>query len=271
MSGPQANLRQTTQKFLSNEVLLDVLRRASRDEHLALTNLLFPSAAQALSSEDLQRQICRVGGHGVANWFRGQGTGYIDMLDDVVSGLKIDGLPSYMGQPWRDGLSLWKIDERSIILSEKRNIDECRQHGNEYVEAAEGKILLKLLEVAYGRMTDEQRRLFDARVREVAAQFGGNPSKSLAGGAGLLVIGNLGGFATYTLVSTVLGTLSFGALGFGAYTAASSALSVVLGPVGWLALGAAGLHAYSKPSLKQTVPLVANVAAIRQRLKYRRQ
>lgn len=81
-----------------------------------------------------------------------------------------------------------------------------------------------------------------------------------------MVAGNLGGFATYTLVSSVLSTLSLGTLGFGAYTAASSAVSVILGPVGWVALGTAGVYALGKPELKKTIPLVAMIGMVRQRV-----
>ena len=76
-------------------------------------------------------------------------------------------------------------------------------------------------------MTPDQKKIFDTRVQEVANQFGVSSTKGLAGGAGLLVLGNLGGFAAYTLMTSVLSTLSFGALGFGAYTAASSLLGFV--------------------------------------------
>lgn len=258
------------QKFLSNGVLLALLRQASQEERLAMTRIFDHSAIEGRSAELLQEQIGRTGGHGLANWLRGQGTGYIDILDDVVSALKVHGLPEYMGARKLSGLSLWQLDEQSIIKTEKRDVDHCRELGIEYVELAEGKVLLKLLEAAYESMSTEQRQVVDARVREVASQFGGNPSKNLAGSAGLLLVGNLGGFATYTLMSTVLSTVSLGTLGFGAYTAVSSALSVALGPVGWTALGAAGVYAYGKPQLKKTIPIVANVAMIRQRLGARR-
>ena len=83
-----------------------------------------------------------------------------------------------------------------------------------------------------------------------------------------MVVGNLGGFATYTLMSSVLSTISLGTLGFGAYTAVSSALSVILGPVGWVALGTAGVYALGKPELKKTIPLVAMIGMVRQRISH---
>lgn len=85
------------------------------------------------------------------------------------------------------------------------------------------------------------------------------------------MVGNLGGFATYTLVSTVLGTLSFGMLGFGAYTFASSLLSVVLGPAGWLSLAAYGIFKLGSADAGKTVRLAAICAMTSQRLREQRQ
>ena len=257
-------------KFLSNGVLKNLLERASVEERLSLTKILKPDASTALSGTQLQKAVCVAGGHGVANFLRGQGTGYIDILDDVIDSLKVEGVPAYRNDKVFNGLSLWQIDEVDSIKINKRDIDECKRLGVAHVEMAENKVLIKLLETAYQNMTKEQRQAFDSRVREVANQFGSSGGKGLAGGAGLMVLGNLGGFATYTLMSAVLSTISFGALGFGAYTAASSLLSLVLGPAGWIAVGGAAVHAVGKPELKVTIPLVANVAMIRQRIKHSR-
>lgn len=257
-------------KFLSNGVLLDLMEMASDEERLTLTKILDPSATKPLNGASLQQKICAAGGHGVANWVRGQGTGYIDILDDVINGLKVQDVPTYRGDKVFSGLSLWQIDEVDSIRINKRDREACLKLGVAHVETAENKVLIDLLESAYKNMSSEQRTAFDARVREVANQFGSTGGRGLAGGAGLMVLGNLGGFATYTLMSTVLSTISFGALGFGAYTAASSLLSLVLGPAGWVAMGGAAIHAIGKPELKATIPLVANVAMIRQRLSHGR-
>lgn len=253
-------------KFLSNGVLLGLMERASNDERLTLTKILNPSEKDPLSGAQLQQKICAAGGHRVANWIRGQGTGYIDILDDVIDSLKVEGVPAYRGGKVFNGLSLWQIDEVDSVRINKRDTEECLKLGVAYVEMAENKVLIKLIESAYQNMSSEQRAAFDARVREVANQFGATGGKGLAGGAALLALGNFGGFATYTLMSTVLSTISFGALGFSVYTAASSLLSFVLGPAGWIAMGGAAVHALGKPELKTTIPLVANIAVIRQRL-----
>ena len=59
-----------------------------------------------------------------------------------------------------------------------------------------------------------------------------------------------------------------GTLGFGAYTAATTLLSFVLGPPGWAALGIATVFTVGKPDYQKLIPIVAIIGAIRQRLKY---
>ena len=158
-----------------------------------------------------------------------------------------------------------------IAVREKKvTIEQCIDFSRKYALETEKKILIKLLEKAYANMNPDQRREFDSKVTEVVRKFDDTSGKGLAGTAGLMALADLGGFATYTLMSTVLSTVTFGALGFGAYTAASSLLSLILGPVGWIAMGGAAIYAIAKPELKITIPLVANIAMIRQRLAHTR-
>jgi uncharacterized protein YaaW (UPF0174 family) len=257
-------------KFVSNTILLDLLEKATPGERMELTKIIDPKASRPYDVVPLKDAICLAGGHGVINWFRGQGTGYIDILDDVVDALEIKGVPSYDGSSIINGLSIARMEEmglvRIAVREGKVHIDQCIEFSKKHALETENKVLLKLLEKAYSNMSAAQRKEFDAKVTEVARKFGDTSGKGLVGTAGLMVLGNLGGFATYTLMSTVLSTVTFGALGFGAYTAASSLLSVVLGPVGWVAMGGAAIHALGKPELKLTIPIVANVAMIRQRV-----
>ena len=271
-------------RFISNEGLVELLSRASADERLALTRTLAPSASIAWSPKSLQTEASTAGGHGVANFFRGGGTGYIDIVDDIIDELKIPDIPKYDGL-FKEGILVHELDKFSTVRSTpeaqarqaqrgrrtkpftEAEIPHLIQLGHEYCELAEQKILLKVLQVTYDKLDPQQRAKFDAEVAKVAAQFGKNdPTGKLAGAAGLMAIANLGGFATYMLMSSVLSTLSLGMLGFGAYTAASSALSVILGPVGWLALGATTAYTLGKAELKKTIPFVVTAAMIRQRV-----
>ena len=257
-------------KFVSNGLLLDLLKRATPDERMALTRIIDPGATRPYDVVPLKDAICRAGGNGVANWFRGQGTGYTDILDDVAEALEVKDVPSYRSSSIINGLSVAIMEEMALVrisIKEKKiTMNQCVEYSRKFAIETENKVLIKLLEKAYANMNPEQRREFDSKVAEVARKFGDTSVKGLAGTAGLMVLGNLGGFATYTLMSTVLSTITFGALGFGAYTAASSLLSFVLGPVGWITMGGAAVHAFTKPELKTTIPLVANIAMIRQRV-----
>jgi uncharacterized protein YaaW (UPF0174 family) len=261
-------------RFLSNGSLLTLLGNATVDERMALTAILDPKASRAYDPIPLQQAICEAGGNGVINFLRGQGTGYVDILDDVVDALEVKGVPSYHGTSVINGLSLSRLEEMILvdisIKGKKVTMAQCLEYNKSHVERTENKILIKLLEKAYANMSAEQKRDFDAKVTDVAKKFGGSSVNGLTTAAGLMVLGNLGGFATFTLMSTLLSTLSFGALGFGAYTAASSLLSLVLGPVGWIGMGGAAIHALGKPELQVTIPLVANIAVIRQRVDHSR-
>ncbi len=258
-------------RFVSNGSLLTLLQKATVKERMALTTILDSKASIAYDPIPLQKAISEAGGHGVINFFRGQGTGYVDMLDDVVDALEIKGVPAYHGSSVINGLSLSRLEEITLVnisIKEKKvTLEQCLEYNKSHVESTENKILIKLLEKAYANMSAEQQRDFDSKIADVAKKFGGSSVNGLTGTAGLMVLGNLGGFATFTFMSSLLSTLSFGALGFGAYTAASSLLSLVLGPVGWIGMGGAAIHAMGKPELKVTIPLVANIAVIRQRVK----
>ena len=114
---------------------------------------------------------------------------------------------------------------------------------------------------------EEHPAKVDRQIAELARTDEGKGLAGLSTSAALLVVGNLGGFATFTLMSSVLSVLSLGTLGFGAYTAASSLLSMVLGPVGWTILGLYGVVKLGGPSDGQVVRLAAGCALVSQRLR----
>ena len=245
-------------KFISNSVLREVLALATEDERLSLTKIIDKNQTKSYSYVMLQKEICEIGGHGIVNIFRGQGTGYLDILDEVSDELNIKTLPSY---------SL-KVKYFEEIESLKFSQEVAREKGIEYAEKAEEEIILKLLEQIYEQFNDDQKEEFDKQINKIAQKFDSTIPQNLAGTAGLIVLGNLGGFATYTFLTTALSTISMGTLGFGAYTAATSLLSIALGPAGWAALGLAGIFMLGKPEYKKLIPIVAIIGAIRQRIKY---
>lgn len=117
-------------------------------------------------------------------------------------------------------------------------------------------------------MSEKEKLSFDEQMNKVAKECSSNATQNLTGAAGFIVLGNLGGFATYTFLTTAMSTITLGTLGFGAYTTATSLLSFLLGPPGWTALGIATVFTVGKPDYQKLIPIVAIVGAIRQRVKY---
>ena len=118
-------------------------------------------------------------------------------------------------------------------------------------------------------MDDKDREVLEREISKYAEEHLGKKNLDLALASGGLVAANLGGFATYTMASSLLAGVSstFGvALPFAAYTTLSSTLAVALGPVGLIALGSWGLHKITSPNIKTTILTVLAVASIRERL-----
>lgn len=244
--------------FISNAMLRELIEKATYEEKLSLTKILDKHQTKPFSPKKLQEEICWEGGHGFVNAYRGQGTGYLDIVDEVADELKIKNIPSYSSE----------VKYYDEIESLKYTEDEAKNLGIGYAEKVEEKIILKVLEITYKEMSEQDKLSFDAQVNKIAKEFDSNITEKLTGTAGLMVLGNLGGFATYTFLTTAMSTITMGTLGFGAYTAATTLLSIVLGPVGWTSLGAAVILALGKPDYQKLIPIVATIGAIRQRIKY---
>lgn len=259
----------TADKYLSSAMLIEVLTRAEHEERVALTKALQDGATRALTSPELQAAICAAAGHALGNFVRG-GTGvpYAELLLDAAKYLKVEDVKSRYSSLHED-LCLVELDGLTSERTKHVQPDVRLKLVDAYVDELERKILAKLMVVAYERATPEQRAAVDAKLAELAKSPEGKNLSGLSTSAALLVIGNLGGFATYTLMSTVLSALSLGTLGFGAYTLASSLLSVVLGPAGWLSLAAYGLFKLGSADEGRKVRLAATCAMVSQRLRDR--
>jgi uncharacterized protein YaaW (UPF0174 family) len=130
-----------------------------------------------------------------------------------------------------------------------------------------------LVQTAFVKMVDamdeKNRKLLEHEILKYAEEHLGKKNFDIALSSGSLLAANLGGFATYTMASSLLagvGSTLGVTLPFAAYTTLSSTLSVVLGPLGIGALGLWGLHKITSPNIKITILVVLAVAAIRERL-----
>lgn len=361
-----------TNKFLSNNRLEDLLSKATTDERLALTKILDEHQKSPYDHKKLQEEICLFGGHGIANWFRGSGTGYLDIVDDVAEMLKINDRKDYQTEVAYFEEFYYvrgeKDDKPGSKVKRKFSRVEAEELGEQYAEELEKKIIIQLMKNAYEQIQDEREKLeyqlqqltsdcseckkqlqdaslatwtleckineakqkvgrefisdkgtsgakekydqllrektkheekirkltkkvndlpalISAKKRELADaifrldnfnknleqtihQYDSSNLGAITGTAGLVALANLGGFATYTFLTSMMSTISFGTLGFGAYTAATSLLSIAIGPVGWAGLGLWAAFSLGKPDRGRLALLVAATGAIRQRLNY---
>ncbi|MDC0398688.1 hypothetical protein OAN59_03215 [Alphaproteobacteria bacterium] len=130
-----------------------------------------------------------------------------------------------------------------------------------------------LVQVAFEKMVatmdEKDRKLLEHEISKYAEKHLGKKNLDIALSSGGLIAANLGGFATYTMASTLLSGVgsSIGVtLPFAAYTSLSSTLSVIMGPLGIGALGLWGLYKITSPNTKVTILVVLSLAAIRERL-----
>ncbi len=108
------------------------------------------------------------------------------------------------------------------------------------VEAVEIEIMQKVWNTIWEKMTPEQQAELKAQMQKTADEFDKNGALAgSAGSVGALTAAQLSGFGVYLLASTTLGALT-GAVGialpFAVYTTMSSAISLIIGPVGWLGI-----------------------------------
>ncbi|MCP4459977.1 MAG: hypothetical protein GY816_18435, partial [Cytophagales bacterium] len=153
--------------------------------------------------------------------------------------------------------------------AELKKLIEAREVRLESARNKKRKLDVEIQDIEKGLVEVVERiNAFDNTINEVSKQFDASHAGKLTGAAGIMILANLGGFATYTFLTSMMSVLSMGTLGFGAYTAATSLLSIIIGPVGWAGLGMFAIFSLGKPKMSKLMPIVATIGAIRQRVKY---
>ena len=121
-------------------------------------------------------------------------------------------------------------------ICEKKGIKNMRSNS---VYEIEQLILENKFNAIYNSLNEEDKKKFDQEIQKIALQRGlsTDQAKSISA-IGTLAGANLAGFGLYIMASTVVGgiTSAIGlTLPFAVYTGMSSVLSVITGPVGWIA------------------------------------
>ncbi|WP_354328744.1 hypothetical protein [Undibacterium sp. GrIS 1.2] len=242
------------------------MSKITDDERLELSRIFNVEMKLPDKPEQLAEKICSSGGHAIGNWLRNQGLPYAELIFDVATSLKIENIVSPKNIT-SYGLSISEMDSRAYNNVVNSEIAKSWQIPlNAYIQHHEQEILKKFLMDTYQRMTPEQKREVDRKVQEIAKELPGANIGGLTTSAALMTLASVGGFAPYILLSTVISTVTAGLAGFGVYTAASSMLHLLLGPVGWTALGVSAIYKFGGPNQQQCLKAVLAISMLRSKL-----
>jgi uncharacterized protein YaaW (UPF0174 family)/transcriptional regulator with XRE-family HTH domain len=177
--------------------------------------------------DEICSEIQRFGGHTFANLLRGgEGVTYKRIVCAVAKRLKV-------------------------------NFNEKRE-----VEIIEEQILLKILEKAWEKMTDEEK----AQLRKAAGAKGVKIGKEFPLAA-LLALFKAGGFKSYVIMYTVANAVSKFVIGKGLKPLANAALAqwakFLMGPIGWAITFIWALFDLGGPAYRVTIPCVIHIAMLR--------
>ncbi len=184
----------------------------------------------SLYANDISAEIQKFGGNTIVNLFRGgQGVPYAEVVRDVAD---------------KFGISYNVSTDVAII---------------------EGQIQLKVIEKAYEKMTEEERKAF---LDAVGADYAAGIPAALPIMALQAAI-KLGGFAAYQLALIVANAVAKQVLGHGLKLAANAgitrALGALAGPIGWAVTILWTVYDIAGPAARVTIPCVLQVAFIRQK------
>lgn len=246
-------------KFVSNDLLLSAIKNAECDDLKPIFEQLRIPYRPTYPANFLVSRISQTGGHSFLNLFRDdESVGYLEILADVAGTLGMRAKSDVV----RDSLPL---DKKPLVTDVVPPQSAVGGLIAAHLDSLELAILQHVAQGIWSKMTAVQRSSFEETLAQIAADHGQSPKKLIYGAGGALVLANMGGFGTYMVMASLLHTVSFGLLGFGAYTAASSIVAVALGPVGWAALAGYAVFKFGSPSMQKLIPIVITVALIRQK------
>jgi uncharacterized protein YaaW (UPF0174 family) len=167
----------------------------------------------------------------------------------------------------------WRIAQERLSYREiVTRVSERMEIGTSWRSTPdiERTITEKLWNSVWERMTVSQREQFNRKLIETAAQTERAANlKGVAIAGGGLLAAKASGFGIYLLASSTLAAVTSGlgfALPFGAYMTISSALSWVLGPVGFVGLGLLAIHKVTGPDHQKMTMATVAICAIRSRI-----
>lgn len=183
--------------------------------------------------KDIVEELQRFGGNSFSNMLRfGEGVLYKEILTDVCDKLKVN------------------------------------YNKNSNVERIETNLLMKILEDALEKMSDDERK-------ELAKSIGLKNTQNFSAQAmtGIFqAVFRAGGFKSYQLtliiVNAILKVLIGRGLSLGANAALTRTIAILTGPIGWVITGLWTAIDIAGPAYRVTIPAVIEIAALRQKYLY---
>jgi uncharacterized protein YaaW (UPF0174 family)/uncharacterized protein YifE (UPF0438 family) len=148
-------------------------------------------------------------------------------------------------------------------IKNKLKIIENSKSDNDIEKA----IAIKVLNDALSRMSIEQKNQFEKEIIKISDNENGYSYK-VGTVFTALTAAQVSGFGVYLLATSTLSTLS-GIIGislpFAAYTGLSSAISVIIGPLGWIGAGLFTLWKINDVNFNKIIPSVIYISWLREK------
>jgi len=263
-------------KSISQKNLKELLLKASKAELLAITHLIdeHNRKRDPYELEHILKEISTIGGNTGANYYRG--TDFFGIVGNLFSG--------EVEKAWdcidNEGLTYIQnleeiIDTENINLGKKftykRSLDTnpYKAEGMDYIEEAEKKIAAYVLDKTYEEMDPSQKKDYVLNANRLAKEASMNSSIKYSIPCGAIAAGQLGGFATYTLMSTVLSSASASTLSFAVYMGASKTVAFLIGSGGIGIVASYAILDVFSANTQKIIPIVVLIGDIRQRIKHK--
>lgn len=208
--------------------ILQAATHEERENFAALTGSAFGSAPETLCNH---LKFLRAGSIRQIFW----NASWKQIVTDVADHTSIDWLDILNGRDWND-----------LPAAE--------------IEAA---IVIRVFQDILDTFTSQQRQEL---LMSMEHNIDDPDLTAILVSGGVMTAARLSGFGVYLLASTTLGSLT-GALGitlpFAAYIGMSQSIALILGPVGWTALGGALLWSINQPNWNRLTLAVVFVASLR--------
>lgn len=253
------------------DALLKVMRKASDEEIINLCKLLWPDELEnkKIKSLDKLAEILWPD-----EYEEPEEDEEYEVLDEETFREEIYH-KIYERLQWISS-SLWgyyfKSKSYGEIVKEVAEKFEVSKSGS--IAEIEIRIIQKALKLAWEKMTPKQREKIEKELKkavEKAGLKGGLNEKVILKAGGyyaFLTTAQLSGFGIYLASTTLLGmaTKLIGiTLPFVFYTSLTKAISLIIGPPGWIIGGILFLMGLKQPNYKILIPTIAYIALLREK------